>query len=307
MRRPRPHQIVFAIGVGAALFTVASGVLPAITNWHHESPISREAFTNVPTALKIAFYASVSVMLLIVAWLTSLRVRNYERGGPDNRRTNRSNVKRRFADFRSGVWMQTLLRDPAAGIMHSCIYFGFIGLFMVTLVIEIDHLLPGSLQFLHGRVYEAYSTFGDAVGVLFLVGIVWAIGRRYVQRPYRIRIKTKPEDAVILGTFLAIGVTGFFTEAIRIALVGRPAFEKWSFVGYPLSSLIKDWAPNTLRDTHRWLWAIHVIAFLAFLAILPITKLRHMITSPMNMYLRDRDRPKGAMKPMPNLMETDLE
>ena len=27
----------------------------------------------------------------------------------------------------------------------------------------------------------------------------------------------------------------------------------------------------------------------------------------MNMYLRDRDRPKGAMKPMPNLMETDLE
>ena len=32
-----------------------------------------------------------------------------------------------------------------------------------------------------------------------------------------------------------------------------------------------------------------------------------MITSPMNMYLRDKDRPKGAMKPMPNLMETELE
>ena len=32
-----------------------------------------------------------------------------------------------------------------------------------------------------------------------------------------------------------------------------------------------------------------------------------MITSPMNMYLKDKDRPKGAMKPMPNLMETDLE
>ena len=35
--------------------------------------------------------------------------------------------------------------------------------------------------------------------------------------------------------------------------------------------------------------------------------LRHMFTSPMNMYLQDRDRPKGAMKPMPNLMETELE
>ena len=62
-----------------------------------------------------------------------------------------------------------------------------------------------------------------------------------------------------------------------------------------------------LRDAHRWLWAVHVVAFLAFLAILPVTKLRHMFTSPMNMYLKDRERPKGAMKPMPNLMETDLE
>ena len=41
--------------------------------------------------------------------------------------------------------------------------------------------------------------------------------------------------------------------------------------------------------------------------ILPITMLRHMFTSPLNMYLKDRDRPKGAMKPMPNLMETELE
>jgi Fe-S oxidoreductase len=54
-------------------------------------------------------------------------------------------------------------------------------------------------------------------------------------------------------------------------------------------------------------WVIHVLAFIAFLAILPITMLRHMFTSPLNMWLRDRERPKGAMKPMPNLMETELE
>jgi Fe-S oxidoreductase len=41
--------------------------------------------------------------------------------------------------------------------------------------------------------------------------------------------------------------------------------------------------------------------------ILPTTMLRHMITSPMNMYLKDRPRPKGAMREMPNLMETELE
>ena len=35
--------------------------------------------------------------------------------------------------------------------------------------------------------------------------------------------------------------------------------------------------------------------------------LRHMFTSPLNMYLKDRDRPKGAMRAMPNLAETSLE
>jgi Fe-S oxidoreductase len=35
--------------------------------------------------------------------------------------------------------------------------------------------------------------------------------------------------------------------------------------------------------------------------------LRHIFTSPLNMYLRDRDRPKGAMRAMPNLAETSLE
>jgi Fe-S oxidoreductase/nitrate reductase gamma subunit len=307
MRRLKPHQVVFGTGVLVALFTLASGVVPALTHWHDHSTIRREVFINVPTAVKVAFYAAVSTMLLLVGWLASLRVRNYERGGPDDRRTTRKNAERRARDYRRGVWMQTLLRDPAAGVMHSCIYFGWVGLFMVTVVLEADHQMPGSLKFLHGRTYEAYSAFGDAVGVVFLIGIVWAIGRRYVQRPYRIRIKTKPEDAMILGTFLVIGLTGFFVEAVRIVLVGRPAFEKWSFVSYPLSSLMGSWSSGTLQNLHRWLWGVHVGAFLVFLAILPTTKLRHMFTSPMNMYLSDRERPKGAMKPMPNLMETELE
>ena len=121
---------------------------------------------------------------------------------PDDRRTNKRNVHRRLRDFRAGVWMRTLLRDPAAGIMHSLIYFGFLVLFIVTVVLEIDHQLPESLKFLHGRTYQAYAFVGDLFGLVFIAGILWAFGRRYGQRPYRIRIKTKPEHAVILFTFL---------------------------------------------------------------------------------------------------------
>jgi len=91
---------------------------------------------------------------------------------------------------------------------------------------------------------------------------------------------------------------------VRIARSGTPEYEQWSFIGYPLAKLFDGLQPNTLERWHQILWGAHVAAFLI---ILPVTKLRHMFTSPMNMYLKDRERPKGAMKPMPNLMETELE
>jgi Fe-S oxidoreductase/nitrate reductase gamma subunit len=302
-----PSGVVLALGVLVGAGAIASGVVPRVTEWGDSSRVARPAFTDIPDPIYWLFYATVATMLFVCAWLVSLRVRNYLRGGPDDRRTTRANVHRRLADFRSGVWMRTLLRDPAAGVMHSCIYFGFLVLFAATVILEIDHQLPSSLKFLHGSVYEGYKATANAFGVVFLVGLLWAVGRRYVQRPYRIRIKTKPEDAVILGTLLVIGITGFLVEGFRIALEGRPSFESWSFVGWGLSGLWSGWSHETLSDLHRAMWVVHFSAFIAFLVILPTTKLRHMITSPMNMYLRDRQRPKGAMRPLPNLMDTELE
>jgi len=305
----KPYQLVLAAGVLAALGTIVSGILPRVTGWEETSPISRHVFGGVPDPIYWLFYTTVPVVLLVCAWLVALRVRGYERGRPDDRRTTKQNVHRRLRDFRAGVWMATLLRDPAAGVMHSFIYFGFLVLFAATIILEIDHQLPDDLKFLHGRVYQAYSATADVFGVVFVVGIVWAIVRRYVQRPYRIRIKTKPEDAVILATFLVIGVTGFIVEGLRLAEEGTPSFERWSLVGYPIGQLFErfDWSAGTYADLHTTFWVVHFAAFVAFVLILPITKLRHMITSPINMYLGYKDRPKGAMKPLPNLMETELD
>ena len=307
LRSVKPHHVVLAAGIGFGLFTAYSGVAPALLHWHDDSEVTREVFGNVPSAVKGAFYVVLGVTFVLVGWLVSQRVKNYERGRPDERRTTKRNAERRVRDYRRGVWMQTLLRDPAAGVMHSMIYFGFIVLFLATVVLETNHQVPESLKFLHGDVYKGYSFTADLFGVIFVGGIVWAIVRRYIQRPYRIAIKTKPEDAVILGTFLFLGVSGFVIEGLRIALDGMPEFERWSFVGWPIAQWFEGASASAIQDAHRWLWVLHFVGFVAFLVLLPTTKLRHMITSPMNMYMRDRERPKGAMKPLPNLMETEIE
>ena len=309
--RLRPYQISIALGVGIGVFTMISGILPQITKWESDSPIHRKVFEGIPGALQIAFYTVIPMMLIWGSLRFADRIRNWERGAPDRRKTTRSNVKRRLADYRAGVYMRTLLRDSAAGLMHSMIYFGFLVLLGVTTVLEIDHQMPEALKFLHGDVYRAYAAVGDIAGVVFTGGVIWAIVRRYVQRPYRIRIKTKPEHALGLGVLLAIGLTGFGSEMFRIAQ-GLSAgvnldHEKWSVVGYPLAQLVDGFSPDTLSTWHQGWWVAHVLSFIAFLAILPVTMLRHMFTSPLNMYLKDRDRPKGAMKAMPNLTETSLE
>ena len=305
MKRFTPQQLVIGLGVAIALFTIGSGLAPGLTGFEEESSIHREVFGNVPDALKVTFYTVIPALLVYGAVLFSFRVRNWQRGAPDDRSTNAGNIKRRLGDFRAGVYMQTLLRDPVAGVMHSLIYVGFLVLTAVTAVLEIDHQLPDDAKFLHGTTYQAYAFVGDAAGLVFLAGIAMAVVRRYVIRPYRIRIKSKPEHALILGLFAVLGLTGFAAEMFRIALNGRPAYEEWSFVGYPLSSLVDGM--DALAGWHQAVWVLHVLCFMAFLAILPVTMLRHMFTSPMNMYLRDRERPKGAMKPLPNLMETELE
>jgi Fe-S oxidoreductase/nitrate reductase gamma subunit len=304
-RRVRPHHIAIGVGVAIAATVVLSGIASLTFGFHDDSEVQRKVFGNIPSGLKLAFYTLTPVLFVYGAVLFSQRVKNWERGAPDRRATTKETLPRRLKDFRAGVYMQTLLRDPAAGIMHSLIYFSFVILLAVTATLEINYQLPDDLKFLHGDVYKAYALIGDAAGLALFVGVMWAIIRRYVQRPYRIRIKTKPEHAVILGIFLVLAVTGFTTEMFRIALAGMPEFEKWSFVGYPLATLVEDNA--NLAGWHQSQWIIHVASFFAFLVILPVTMLRHIFTSPLNMYLRDRERPKGAMKAMPNLMETELE
>src|SRR5437764_1853358 len=179
-RTLKPSWIPIILGLGIAVITAVSGILGAVAPEQDSSSIQREVFFNIPSAMRAIFYAGLPVVFVAIAWLFARRMQNWERGQPDARGTTGKNAKRRFGDFRAGVYMQTLLRDPAAGIMHSLIYFSFLVLLAVTTILEINHQLPTSMKFLHGGVYEGYSLVGDVAGATFLIGVIWAGVRRYI-------------------------------------------------------------------------------------------------------------------------------
>jgi len=99
-----------------------------------------------------------------------------------------------------------------------------------------------------------------------------------------------------------MGISGLTTEAGRIIVEGFPEYEKWSFVGYFIADILP--IENGVLF-HRTSWILHVISFFVFLISLPQSKLRHIITSPVNMFLSPKDRPKGAMKDIGNLLEAE--
>jgi Fe-S oxidoreductase len=297
-RVPPASVALEGLGAAAGLGTLALGIVGSLSD-HPDFEVGREVFGNIPDLVVVAFYGTVATFIWLMFHFFARRAMSWQQGGADRRRGHSGERLRRLGQ---GLAMRTLWRDPRAGLMHTMIYVGFIVLFLGTVTLEIDHLLPEGFKFLHGPVYLGYSAILDLASLVFLGGITLAAAGRYVFPTWRLRSKTKPEDAVILVTLGLIGVTGLLTEAARISLDGRPDHEVWSFVGYPLSALI---APASASSWHLWLWIAHVASFLTLLVVIPVTKLRHMLTSPADLYLSPRDRPKGAMREMPNLLEAE--
>lgn len=297
-RRPSASQILEMTGFLSAVGTLALGFLGTIPE-HPEFEVGREVFGDIPTPLVVMFYVGLAGFLWLTFHLFAQRAASWQQGQAEDRT---GLWAERFQRLSEGLRMKTLMRDKRAGVMHSLVYYGFLVLFLGTVTLEVDHLMPAGLKFLHGPVYLGYSAILDLAALVFLGGLALAFVGRYLVPEWRIRSKTKPEDSVILGVLVIIGLTGLLTEAARITLAGRPDHEIWSFVGYPLSNLFEQ---ASASGWHRFFWVTHAAAFVAFLVILPVTKLRHMVTSPTNLFLSPRARPKGAMREMPNLLEVE--
>jgi len=162
--------------------------------------------------------------------------------------------------------------------------------------------MPPSLKFLQGTTYIVYSFTLELATIAYLTGLFWALARRLIGTEYRIKTKTTIDDYLTLSLLIFIGISGITTEAGRIALENFPDYEKWSFIGYAVGQFLNLSNPELF---HRISWVLHVVSFFVFLIAIPLSKLRHIFTSPINMFMSPKERPKGAMKFIGNLLEAD--
>ncbi len=168
--------------------------------------------------------------------------------------------------------------DISGGIMHLLIFWGFFFLFLGTLLLSFDHYI---FHFLKGKIYLLFSSFLEIAGISIIIGIFIASLRRIRLE----RLKTNFEDLLILLLIFFTAVTGFILEGIRIS-VQNASWEKYSFLGFAIGSVIN----GASVQTYSFFWWIHVILSLTFIGIIPYTKLFHIFSSSLSIYLEDQEK-----------------
>jgi Fe-S oxidoreductase/nitrate reductase gamma subunit len=253
--------------------------------------ITRDIWWNVPAWLGAALYLGSTITLGFACLVTLRHVTRWLRGRPVE--AARPLVLHRAIGrvLAETLAHRRLFHDRAAGWAHLLIFYGFVVLFIGTVMVFVhDRLAP----FLFGATYLGFSLVLDLAGVAFLLGIGCAFIRRFSFRLPRLERSREAYWTLVL--LAAIGLSGFLVEASRIA-VTRPAFEVWSPVGWSLAQAMIA-LDLSAAGLHQFLWGFHATLSCLFFAVVMITFLRHIVTSPIQIFLREL-RPVGALAGTP--------
>jgi Fe-S oxidoreductase/nitrate reductase gamma subunit len=199
-------------------------------------------------------------------------------------------LKRTISDVFLGL--RVLKGEVSAGIMHAFIFWGFVILTIgTTLLLIHEHLFP----YLVGETHLVFELSMEIGGLILFAGILWALVRRYVQRVPR--LEHRVEDAVVPLWLLLIAGSGFVLEGVRLASQ-KPAWGHWSFAGSWVASLFSN---STALSTYSYLWWGHALLSLGFIAVIPFTKLFHVLGAPAVYYLHHSA--EGSNVPSPSFQE----
>ena len=201
-----------------------------------------------------------------------------------------------------GLIHRKFLREFYPGIAHLFIFWGCIILFLGAGIDFVGHYWFHS--WVHGAPFLAESLIDDIGGLLVFTGAIIFIIRRYAQKPgaFQERLDRSADDLIAVSLILAVVITGFFVEALRIAAV-EPGTEAtwslWSPFGLVISEAFTGLSSGTNLVLHQVLWFLHLILAVGAVVYISLfyNKLAHIIVAPANVFFRSRE-PKGALQPI---------
>ncbi|MCM0082176.1 respiratory nitrate reductase subunit gamma [Geomonas sp. Red32] len=268
---------------------------------------TREIYWNVGHGVVLPMYFFAIVAFAIFGYGVYRRLPVYRLGKPLDRLDQ---LPRRIKLLAGRVLSQSkVLRVLDPGSLHALFFWSFALLFIGTLLVMVqaDFLHPlFGITILKGMFYQGYSLVLDAAGLIAAVMLGLLLVRRFFVKAKE--IESIRDDYVVHALLMAIIVTGFVAEGVRMAateIVQNPDLARFSPVGKWVAGFFASLPPESLSRIHKGLWWVHFFLAMGFIAAIPFTKLRHLITTSANYLFADLG-PKGALATI-NLEDETLE
>jgi len=161
-----------------------------------------------------------------------------------------------------------------APLMHSLIFWGFLGLLVSAagdVGIRFGIEPPPSWN-------RASFLLRELAAIAFLWGVGMAIHRRFIRRWIRLP-RDLPGDAIGLGLLLTTGVSGVLVAGARVAL--QPSSNE----SIQLTAHAAAWGLQALGWESARLFVplqlVHVTLAACLYAAIPLTRLRHLVVAPL--------------------------
>ena len=244
----------------------------------------RDTFGFVPQWSELAlylFFVPFAILFAIGLW----------------RRLNGSGLLRTISDGPGGVigaagrlglnaFLQRRVVRRPRGWPHLAIFVGFLVLLAATTIVAIDWDIarPLGYRVLAGTRYLYFEAFADALGLVFVAGLLAAL----VWRLYRLRRAGRDQRRVqyqfllLIGGLLYMGLTGFGLEGLRL-VIHPVAWANWSPVGAWLASLLSPLSVGVAQPLYIALWWSHAFVAFSLIASLPYTVFLHAAAAPLHL------------------------
>ena len=202
--------------------------------------------------------------------------------------------------FVYGIFQRRVVRDYYAGIMHIMISWGIIILTISTALVALDNdiLSPFGIRILVGSFYLLFEVFSDTGGLMLITGLTMALYRRLRKK---VLLHTVWDDYIIILSLYLIAFEGFFLEGLNIFLLNTTQnfgyVDQYRYVGSIFSLFWYNLFQQNLTDAiivYRILWEVHFLTVFIVLGYAIISKLSHVVLSPLYVTLRE-DKVRGEM------------
>jgi Fe-S oxidoreductase/nitrate reductase gamma subunit len=214
----------------------------------------------------------------------------------------------RLGDFFVHAVLQIrLLKKAYPGLMHALIFWGVTIQLAGTAIslLQIPLFLPFiELPFPRNLPYLIFELIMDLAGGAILLGASMAVIRRVILRPKT--LENRWDDYYSLALLFVIPIAGFLVEGLRF-VAAEPAWASWSPIGWMTANALSfagvtEAAAVTLHYPFYW---AHIVLGLLFVASIPFTKLRHLVTAPLNILYKPL-RKDSVLSVIENIEETDV-